>query len=69
MKTLFADPPAMGRYESNHGELTIVEVYMSKDMPCRKVKSHVVYKKIGALPHDIMLAACQLPTGQWKLAS
>jgi surface antigen len=75
-KQLFSDPPAVGRYETwsnpvsgNHGRLTILEMYTSKDMPCRKVKSHVVYKKTGALPRDVTLNACQLPTGEWKIVS
>jgi surface antigen len=76
MKKLFADPPAIGRHETwsnpvsgNHGKLTIMDVFTSKNMPCRKVESHVVYKKKGALPRSLMLNACQLPTGEWKLAS
>jgi hypothetical protein len=73
---LLSDPPAVGRYETwsnpvsgNHGKLTIVEMYTSNDMPCRKVKVHNVYNKAGALPRDWTLNACQLPTGEWKLAS
>jgi hypothetical protein len=75
-KKLLADPPAVGRYETwsnpvsgNRGELTIMEISTSKDMPCRKVKSHIIYKKAGALPRDVTLDACQVPSGEWKIVS
>ncbi len=75
-KLLNEKPAAVGRYENwsnpvsgNHGKFTILSIFTSKDMPCRKVKGDVIYGKASAHPRSITLDACQLPTGEWKTLS
>ncbi len=57
--------PATG----NQGTFTLLEVYTSKGLPCRKVKSDVTYGKTSAHPRSTTLSACQVPGGQWKTTS
>jgi surface antigen len=54
--------PASG----NHGKFTVLDIFTSKGMPCRKVKSSIVFSKAGAGPRSYTLDACKLPTGEWK---
>ena len=54
--------PASG----NHGTFTILDIFTSKGMPCRKVNSHTVYRKVGANPRNFTLDVCKLPSGEWK---
>jgi len=72
---LLAEPPAIGRYEDwsnpasgNKGTLTIVGILTKNNMPCRKVKSYIVYGKKGAAPNTLVLDVCDTSTG-WKIAS
>jgi surface antigen len=73
VKLLNETPPEVGRYESwtnpasgNHGKFTILSIFTSQGMPCRKVKADVTYSKPGSHPRSFTLDACQIPSGQWK---
>jgi hypothetical protein len=75
LDTLLAEPPAIGRYEDwsnpasgNKGKLTIISIFTKNGMPCRKVKSYIVYRKKGAAPSTLVLDVCETPAG-WKIAS
>jgi surface antigen len=66
-------PAQVGHYEDwsnpasgNQGKFTILSIFTSKNMPCRKVKAEVIYAKTGSNPRSFTLDACQLPTGEWK---
>jgi surface antigen len=66
-------PPAVGRYEhwknptsGNHGKFTIVSIFTSKGLPCRKVSAEIIYSKAGSSPRSFALDACKLPSGEWK---
>jgi surface antigen len=75
-KLLNEKPAAAGRSENwsnpvsgNHGTFTILSIFTSKGMPCRKVKGDVIYGKANSHPRSITLDACQIPSGQWKTLS
>ncbi len=72
-KLLNEKPPEIGRYETwsnpasgNHGKYTILNIFTSNGMDCRKVSSDVVYGEVGVAPRSFTLDACKLPTGEWK---
>jgi len=72
-KLLNEQPPKLGSTADwsnpatgNHGTLTLLDVYTSKGMPCRKVKGDVIYGKTSSAPRSNTLSACQVPGGQWK---
>lgn len=73
--TLLHDAPvATGTFESwvgpktgNNGTLMITKVYEHGGLPCRVVESRVVYKSTGST-RVFSLKACQVASGQWKLA-
>jgi len=72
-KLLNEQPPKLGSTADwsnpatgNHGTFTLLDIYTSKGMPCRKVKGDVVYGKTSAHPRSTTLSACQVPSGQWK---
>ncbi len=50
----------------NHGKFTILDVFISKGMPCRKINSYVAYQKPGATPRSFTLNVCKLSNGEWK---
>lgn len=75
-KLLNEKPAEVGRYEDwsnpasgNHGKLTILSLFTTQNMPCRKVKADIIYGKAGTGPRSFTLDACQLPNGQWKTLS
>jgi surface antigen len=72
-KLLNEKPAQVGHYEDwnnpasgNHGKFTILSVFTSKNMPCRKVKADVIYASANSHPRSFTLDACQIPTGEWK---
>jgi surface antigen len=72
-KLLNEKPPTVGRYDTwsntasgNHGRFTILDIFMSNGMPCRKVKSYVVYSRAGTTPRSFTLNVCKLQNGEWK---
>ncbi len=65
--------PAVGGYDTwsnpasgNHGKFTILEIFTSKGMPCRKVNAYISYGKPGSTPRSFTLNVCKLPSGEWK---
>lgn len=65
--------PAIGDYDTwsnsasgNHGKFTILEIFTSKGMPCRKVNAYISYHKAGSTPRSFTLNVCKLPSGEWK---
>jgi surface antigen len=65
--------PAVGGYDTwsnsasgNHGKFTILEIFTSKGMPCRKVNAYISYGKAGSAPRSFTLNVCKLPSGEWK---
>lgn len=72
-KLLNETPPAVGRYDTwsnaasgNHGKFTILDIFVSNGMPCRKVKSQIVYSRAGSPPKSFTLNVCKLQNGEWK---
>lgn len=72
-KLLNEQTQTAGRYDTwsnsasgNHGKFTILEIFTSKGMPCRKVNSYVSYAKAGSSPRSFTLDVCKLPNGEWK---
>lgn len=72
-KLLNETKPTIGRYDTwsnsasgNHGKFTILSIFTSKGLPCRKVNSYVVYRKAGSAPRSFTLDVCKLPSGEWK---
>jgi hypothetical protein len=64
--------PTVGRYDTwsntasgNHGKFTILEIFTSNGMPCRKVNEHIFYQKSG-VPRNFTLDFCKTPSGEWK---
>lgn len=54
----------------NSGTFTIDSLFTKDGMPCRTVTAHVNYARAsGQYPRGFSLNACQLPDGQWKVAS
>jgi surface antigen len=73
-KLLEQDPATLGQSESwagarsgNHGTFTITRVFERSGMPCRSFRSEVVYRR-PARSRNFMLTACQISSGEWKLA-
>ena len=65
--------PTVGDYDAwsnsasgNHGRFTILEIFTSKGMPCRKVNAYTIYHKPGSSPRSFTLNVCKLPSGEWK---
>jgi hypothetical protein len=65
--------PTIGGYDTwsnsasgNHGKFTILEIFTSKGMPCRKVNAYISYHKAGSTPRSFTLNVCKLPSGEWK---
>lgn len=72
-KLLNEKTPIVGGYDTwsnstsgNHGKFTILEIFSSKGMPCRKVNAYIVYRKVGSTPRSFTLNVCKLPSGEWK---
>jgi surface antigen len=72
-KLLNEKPPTVGDSETwhnaasgNHGKFTILDIFTSKGMPCRKVNDSVSYGKVGSAPRSFTLDVCKLPSGEWK---
>jgi surface antigen len=72
-KLLNETAPPIGRYDTwsnsasgNHGKFTILSIFTSNGLPCRKVNSYVVYRKAGSAPRSFTLDVCKLPGGEWK---
>lgn len=68
------NPPTVGAYDTwhnsasgNHGKFTILELFTSNSMPCRKVKSSTYYQRSGAY-RSFTLDVCKVPGGDWKIA-
>lgn len=68
--------PTVGGYETwsnsasgNHGKFTILEIFTSKRMPCRKVDAYISYRRAGSAPRSFTLDFCKLPSGEWKIVS
>lgn len=66
-------PPSVGRFDTwsnpasgNHGKFTILKIFTSNGMPCRKVNSYVAYHRAGTTPRSFTLDVCKLPNGEWK---
>jgi surface antigen len=49
----------------NHGKFTILEVFTSQKMPCRKVNADISYRRSEST-RSFMLNFCRLPSGEWK---
>ena len=65
-------PPIVGDYDrwsnsdsGNHGKFTILEIFTSQDMPCRKVNADISYRRSGST-RSFMLNFCRLSGGEWK---
>lgn len=74
LKLLNNDPASVGQKETwigpktgNQGTLTIRRVFERSGMPCRSVKSAVVYKQTQTR-REFSLIVCRVATGEWKLA-
>jgi surface antigen len=72
-KLLNEQTPTVGGYDTwsnsasgNHGKFTILDIFTSKGMPCRKVNTSIFYHKAGAAPRSFTLDFCKLPSGEWK---
>jgi surface antigen len=72
-KLLNETTPKIGSYDTwsnsasgNHGKFTILSIFTSNGLPCRKVNSYVVYRKAGSAPRSFTLDVCKLPSGEWK---
>ena len=72
-KLLNEKTPAVGDYDTwsnsasgNHGKYTILEIFTSKGMPCRKVNAYT-YHKDDYTPRSFTLNVCKLPSGEWKI--
>ncbi|HTQ72125.1 MAG TPA: hypothetical protein VMH92_11605 [Acidocella sp.] len=72
-KLLNEKTPAVGDYDTwsnsasgNRGKFTILEIFTSKGMPCRKVNADISYHKPGSMPRSFTLDVCKLPSGEWK---
>jgi surface antigen len=66
-------PPTVGGYDTwrnaasgNHGKFTILEIFTSKGMPCRKVNASISYRRGSGVPRSFTLNFCKLPSGEWK---
>jgi surface antigen len=65
-------PPTVGDHDvwnnpasGNHGKFTILEVFTSQEMPCRKVNADISYSRSGST-RSFTLDFCRVPGGQWK---
>ncbi len=71
-KLLNETTPTIGSYvtwrnlaSGNQGKFTILSIFISNGLPCRKVNSYVVYRRAGS-PRSFTLDVCKLPSGEWK---
>jgi surface antigen len=65
-------PPIVGHYDTwnnsasgNHGKFTILEIFTSREMPCRKVNADISYRRSGST-RSFTLNFCRLSGGEWK---
>jgi surface antigen len=65
--------PTVGAYNTwsnsasgNRGKFTVLEIFTSNGMPCRKVNESISYHKAGPAPRSFTLDLCKLPSGEWK---
>jgi hypothetical protein len=67
------NPPTIGAYDTwrnsasgNHGKFTILKIFTSKGMPCRKVNSSTYYHRSDSY-RRFTLDVCKVPGGDWKI--
>src|ERR1700744_6122949 len=48
----------------NQGKFTILEIFASQGMPCRKVREDISYGKAGSAPRSFTLDFCKVPNGE-----
>jgi surface antigen len=73
LQTLLSEkPPIIGGFDTwsnsdsgNHGKFTILELFTSKEMPCRKVNANFFFRNSG-FTRSFTLNFCELPSGEWK---
>jgi hypothetical protein len=65
-------PPVVGDHDTwnnsasgNHGKFTILEIFTSQKMPCRKVNADISYRRSEST-RSFVLNFCRLPGGEWK---
>ena len=65
-------PPVVGDHDTwnnsasgNHGKFTILEIFTSQEMPCRKVNADISYHRSEST-RSFVLNFCRLPGGEWK---
>jgi surface antigen len=65
--------PTVGAYNTwsnsasgNRGKFTVLEIFTSNGMPCRKVNESISYRKAGSAQRSFILDLCKLPSGEWK---
>jgi surface antigen len=73
LQTLLSEkPPIIGGFDTwsnsnsgNRGKFTILELFTSKEMPCRKVNANFFFRSSG-FTRSFTLNFCELPSGEWK---
>ena len=72
-KLLNEKRPTVGAYDTwsnsasgNHGKFTVLEIFTSKGMSCRKINESISYRKAGSAQRSFTLDFCKLPSGEWK---
>jgi surface antigen len=75
-KLLNDTPVEIGRSEAwrnqatgNSGKFTILSMFTRNNMPCRRVTADIAFARTPSQPRSWTLDACQIPSGQWKVAS
>jgi surface antigen len=75
-KLLDDTPVEIGRTEDwrnpasgNSGKFTILSLFTRNNMPCRRVSADIVFARTPSQPRSWTLDVCQIPGGQWKIAS
>ncbi|HYP62944.1 MAG TPA: RT0821/Lpp0805 family surface protein [Acidocella sp.] len=75
-KLLNDTPVVIGRSEDwrnpatgNSGKFTILSTFTRDNMPCRRVNADIAFARTPSQPRSWTLDACQIPSGQWKVAS